>query len=112
MTTITSVQIFLPPGTAPFGKNSYRISDPTAVSKLVAFVNMRREVSPPSADTPPSAGLNATFYDDSNVVLLFGSGPGTFYVQCGSLSEVLRGTRDASAVETEEFQQLIARPKR
>lgn len=104
ITTATSVQILLPPGTAPVGKGAYRITDPDAVRRLIDFVNLRRSVSPPSADTPPYPKLKATFYCGSRNVAIFGSGSGVLYLQCGTV----RGTRYASAGELAEFQLLIA----
>lgn len=106
ITTATSVQILLPPGTAPFGKGAYRITDPKAVQRLVDFVNPRRSVSPPTADTPPWPDLKATFYRGYHNVGIFGTGRGVFYFQCGTV----RGTRYASAAETSEFEMLIAPP--
>jgi hypothetical protein len=105
ITTVTSVQILLPPSAAP-RKNAYLITDPEAVRKLVAFVNLRRNASPPSADTPPTPKLRATFYYGSRNVAIFGSGTGVFYLQCGTA----RGTRYASAAEITEFELLIAPP--
>src|SRR5579864_8428239 len=93
ITTATSVQILLPPGTAPVGKGAYRLTDPETVRRLVDFVNLRKNVSPPSADTPPTPKLRATFYSEGRNVAIFGSGPGVFYLQCGTV----RGTRHASA---------------
>jgi hypothetical protein len=106
ITTATSVQVLLPPGTAPVGKGAYRLTDPETVRRLVDFVNLRKNVSPPSADTPPTPKLRATFYDGTRTVGIFGSGPGVFYLQCGTV----RGTRYASAAETTEFEMLSARP--
>ena len=107
ITTATSVQILLPPGTAPVGKGAYRLTDPEAVRRLVDFVNLRRNVSAPGADTPPDPKLKATFYDGTHNVAIFGSGAGVFYLQCGTV----RGTRYASAAETTEFEILTAQPK-
>jgi hypothetical protein len=104
--TATSVQVLLPPGTAPVGKGAYRLTDPDAVRRLVDFVNLRRNVSPPTADTPPGPKLKATFYSGTRRVAIFGSGSGVFYLQCGTV----RGTRYASAAETAEFEMLTARP--
>lgn len=106
ITTATSVQVLLPPGTAPVGKGAYRLTDPETVRRLVDFVNLRKTVSPPSADTPPTPKLRATFYDGARNVGIFGSGAGAFYLQCGTV----RGTRYASAAETTEFEMLSARP--
>jgi len=106
ITTATSVQILLPPGTAPVGKGAYRLTDPEAVRRLVDFVNLRRNVSPPSADTPPTPRLRATFYNGIRHMAIFGSGAGVFYLQCGTV----RGTRYASAAETTEFEMLTAPP--
>jgi hypothetical protein len=106
ITTATSVQVLLPPGTAPVGKGAYRLIDPETVRRLVDFVNLRKNVSPPSADTPPTPRLRATFYDGTRNVGIFGSGAGVFYLQCGTV----RGTRYASVAETTEFEMLSARP--
>jgi hypothetical protein len=102
----TSVQVLLPPGTTPLGKSAYLITDPERVRKLEAFVNLRRNVSPAIADTPPSPKLRATFYYGGTHVAIFGSGPGVFYLQCGTV----RGTRSASPGEIVEFEYLIAPP--
>ena len=106
-TSATSVQVFLPPGSAAPGKGAYRLTDPQAVRRLVDFVNLRRSVSPPSADTPPTPKLKTTFYNGYHHVAIFGSGAGVFYLQCGT---TVRGTRYASATEEAEFEFLIARP--
>src|ERR1700690_4449136 len=53
----TSVQVLLPPGSAAPGKGAYRLTDPEAVRRLVNFVNLRRSVSAPSADTSPTPKL-------------------------------------------------------
>jgi len=106
ISTATSVQVLLPPGTAPVGKGAYRLTDPEAVRRLVDFVNLRKNVSAPSADTPPTPRLRATFYDGTRNVGIFGSGAGVFYLQCGRV----RGTRYASAAETTEFEMLSERP--
>jgi len=106
ITTATSVQVLLPPGTTALRKNAYLITDPEAVRRLVDFVNLRKNVSPPIADTPPSPKLRATFYYGSTNVAIFGTGAGVFYLQCGAV----RGTRYASASELSEFELLIAPP--
>lgn len=106
ITTATSVQVLLPPGTAPVGKGAYRLTDPETVRRLVDFVNLRKNVSPPGADTPPTPKLRATFYDGTRTVGIFGSGARVFYLQCGTV----RGTRYASAAETTEFEMLSVRP--
>jgi hypothetical protein len=110
MTSITSVQILLPPGTAAPRKNAYTITDPEAVRRLVDFVNQRRIVSPPSADIPSYPRLRATFYDGYHHVAIFGSGSGMFYLQCAANSETKRGARYASAIELDEFEMLAAPP--
>jgi hypothetical protein len=104
--TATSVQVLLPPGTTAPRKNAYLITDPGAVRRLVDFVNLRKNVSLPSVETPPSPKLRATFYYGSRGVAIFGSGTGVFYLQCGTV----RGTRYASALELAEFEMLIAPP--
>ena len=106
LTATTSVQILLPPAPASAGKGAYLLTDPEAVRRLVDFVNLRRNVSPPSADTPPAPRLSATFYYGARNVATFGSGAGVFYLTCGTV----RGTRSASAAETAEFEMLTARP--
>ena len=106
ITTATSVQVLLPPGTTALRKTAYLITDPEAVQRLVDFVKLRKNVSPPIADTPPSPKLRATFYYGSRNVAIFGSGAGVFYLQCGTV----RGTRYASAPELSEFESLIAPP--
>jgi hypothetical protein len=68
------VQVLLPPGTAPVGKGAYRLTDRETVRRLVDFVNLRKNVSPPSADTPPTPRLRATFYDGTRNLGIFGSG--------------------------------------
>jgi hypothetical protein len=105
--TATSVQVLLPSSPTPVRKTAYLITDPRAVRRLVDFVNLRRNVSPPSADTPPSPKLRATFYYGSHNLAIFGSGAGVFYLQCGTV----RGTRHASATELNEFEFLIAPPE-
>lgn len=109
MTGVTSVQILLPPG-APFRKNSYRLTDPEAVRRVVEFVNLRRDVSPATADVPSTPKLRATFYDGYHVVGVFGIGDNVFYFQCTSLSETTRGTRPASIAEIAEFRMLTTPP--
>ena len=111
MTAVTSVQILLPPG-APFRKNAYRITDPNAVRRVVDFVNLRRDISPPAADDPPSPKLRALFYDGERTAGVFGATGETFYFQCTELSKTTRGTRPATAAEMSEFQLLIAPPAR
>jgi hypothetical protein len=106
ITTATSVQVLLPPGTTAPRKNAYLITDPLAVRRLVDFVNLRKSVSPPIADTPPSPKLRATFYYGGTNMAIFGTGAGVFYLQCGAE----RGSRYASASELSEFELLIARP--
>lgn len=106
ITSATSVEVLLPPGTAPMGKNAYRLTDPESVRRLVDFVNLRRDVSPPIADTPPGPKLRAIFYNGTRHVAIFGPGQGIFHLQCGTV----RGTRYASATEIAEFQMLIAPP--
>jgi len=81
-TAAKSVQILLPPGSVPLRQNAY--------------------------STPPYPKINATFYNGSHNLGIFGSGSGVFYFQCGTE----RGTRYASASERAEFQRLIARPDR
>lgn len=105
--TATSVQILPPPGTVPLHQNAYFITDPATVRQIVEFVNQRRDVRPPSAETPLTPKVRATLYDDSRrMVGIFGAGDGIFYLQCGTM----RGTRYASAAELAGFQALIARP--
>jgi hypothetical protein len=110
MTTITRVQILLPPGSAALRKNAYNITDPQTVRHLVDFVNQRRIVSPPGADIPPYPKVRATFYDGHHHVAIFGSGSGIFYLQCTANSQTNRGTRYASAIEMDEFEMLAAPP--
>lgn len=107
ITTATSVQILLPPGTVPLRKNVWLITDASAVRQLVNFVDQRKSVGPYRAETPLTPNVRATLYDDARrTVGIFGAGDGIFYLQCGTV----RGMRYASAPELAEFQQLIARP--
>ena len=107
ITTATSVQILLPPGSVPLHQNVWMITDPAAVRQLVTFVDQRRDVGPYRAETPLSPKIRANLYDDTRrTVGIFGTGEGIFYVQCGTM----RGIRYASAPELTEFQRLIARP--
>src|SRR5271165_6310006 len=80
ITTATSVQILLPPSPTALRKTAYLITDPATVRRLGDFVRLRKNVSPPSADTPPSPKLRATFYYGSQNVAIFGSGAGVFYL--------------------------------
>src|SRR5579864_5951961 len=107
ITTATSVQILLPPGSVPLHQNVWLITDPAAVRQLVNFVNQRRDVHTPSAETPLTPKIKATLHNDAHrTVGIFGTGDGIFYLQCGTT----RGIRYASAPELAEFQGLIARP--
>jgi len=103
--------IFLPPGSAPYGKGAYRLTDPEAIRSLSTFVNLHRNVAPPNADTPPFPSLKATFYEGHHTVAIFGSNPGFFYLQCSKDSKTTRGVRIASAGEQAEFEMLITRPE-
>jgi|SRR5579863_989486 hypothetical protein len=111
ITTATSVMIILPPGSAPYGKGAYRLKDREAIGRLSTFVNLHRNVEPPSADTPPYPSLKATFYEGYHTVAIFGSNPGFFYLQCSKDSKTVRGARPASAGEQAEFEMLITRPE-
>jgi hypothetical protein len=106
ITSPTRVQVLLPPGSVPLHKNAYLLTDPAAVNKLIAFINLRRDVSPRSADTPPSPTAKVMLYGGSHSIAVFGSGPGVFYFQCGTI----KGTRYASATELADFEMLIASP--
>lgn len=106
ITSPTRVQVLLPPGSVPLHKNAYLLTDPAAVKKLIAFINLRRDVSPRTADTPPSPTIKVMLYGGGHSIAVFGEGPGVFYFQCGTV----KGTRYASAVELAEFEMLIAPP--
>src|SRR5208282_6568094 len=106
ITNPTRVQVLLPPGSVPLHKNAYLLTDHAAVEKLIAFINLRRDVSPRSADTPPSPTTKVMLYGGSHSIAVFGSGAGVFYFQCGTV----KGTRYASATELAEFEMLIAPP--
>jgi len=107
ITTATTVQILLPPGSVPLHQNVWLITDPAAVRQLVTFVNLHRDVSPYRAETPLSPKIKATLHNDAHrTVGIFGAGDGIFYLQCGTM----RGIRSASAPELAELQGLIARP--
>jgi len=106
ITSPKRVQVLLPPGSVPLHHSAYLLTDPAAVQRLIAFINLRRDVSPRSADTPPSPTTKVMLYGGSHSIAVFGSGPGVFYFQCGTV----KGTRFASAVELAEFEMLIAPP--
>ena len=106
LTTATSVHILLPAGTVPLHQNAWIISDPAAVAQIVNFAEMRKNVGPIPFDVDPYPTVTATFYSGGRNVGIFGSGKGTFYLQC----RTARGSRYASAQEMAEFQALIARP--
>ena len=69
LTAATSAQVLLPPGSAPFGKGAYRVTDPVALSRLVAFINQRRVVSPPGVETPPYPRTRVMFASGSSVAM-------------------------------------------
>jgi len=100
----SKIQVLLPPG-APFGKTAYLISEPASVQPLISFVSLRQDVSPPSADTPPTPHIRVMIWGERSTAV-FGSGAGVFYFQCGNV----KGTRYASAGELAEFEALIANP--
>jgi len=106
ITSPTRVQVLLPPGSVPLHKNAYLLTDPAAVKKLIAFINLRRDVSPRSADTPTSPTIKVMLYGGSHSIAVFGESPGVFYFQC----EDVKGTRYASATESAEFEMLITPP--
>src|SRR5579864_2578008 len=66
ISTATSVQILLPPGSVPLHQNVWLITDPAAVRQFVNFVNQRRDVRPYSAETPLTPKTRANLYDDAH----------------------------------------------
>jgi len=105
LTVATSAQVFLPPGTAAPRKGAYRLTDPETLHRLAAFIRVRSVVGPPSYDTPVSPRTRVMFTGGHSIAV-FGSNPGLFYFQCGSV----KGVRSASEGEQDEFQALIEAP--
>lgn len=80
------------------------ITDPTAIARILAFVDARPRGWETSWHTPPATRVHATFHDDGAVLGWFGSGHGFLQAPAPDGEAAMH---DAGPAELEELNRLL-----
>ena len=102
LTTVSLVRVWQSKNSSP---RQSVIDDRYRIQALVDFANGRREGFSARPKGLPPATATATFYDDSQPLLSFGSGANFFSLTCGGYA----GVQEANRVQIAEFQRLLSK---